>query len=59
MKKTLLFLSMGIVLVLIGVFVTFESKNNSIRYAFILSGLVFELLAIVQIAKNSMKKNIL
>jgi hypothetical protein len=56
MKKTLLFLTMGIVLVLIGVFITIESKDNSIRYAFILSGVVFELFAIVQIAKNNMIK---
>jgi hypothetical protein len=56
MKKTLLFLTMGIVLVLIGVFVTIESNDNSIRYAFILSGVVFELFAIVQIAKNNMSK---
>jgi CDP-diglyceride synthetase len=56
MKKTLLFLIMGIVLVLIGVFVYIESKDNSIRYAFILSGVVFELFAVVQIAKNSMIK---
>ena len=47
---------MGIVLVLIGVFITIESKDNSIRYAFILSGVVFELFAIVQIAKNNMIK---
>jgi len=56
MKKTFLFLTMGIVLVLIGVFITIESKDNSIRYAFILSGVVFELFAIVQIAKNNMIK---
>jgi hypothetical protein len=56
MKKTLLFLIIGIVLVLIGVFVYIESKDNSIRYAFILSGVVFELFAIVLIAKNSMIK---
>jgi len=56
MKKILIYIILGIILVLLGVFITIESKNNTIQYVFIIAGLGIEILAIVQIVKNRLTK---
>ena len=56
MKKTLIYITVGIILVLMGVFITIESNDNTIQYAFILAGIGIETFAMIQIVRNSFTK---